>query len=550
MLGHCANTCTARQHRQPGARSGLKVGIPKESHPGERRVAGTPGTVRTLREQGFTVVVERGAGALAAYPDSLYEEAGATLVDSAGVWQDCELILKVRPPNDLEAAAIREGACLIGFVYPAQNTALVERLQKKRVTLIAMDCVPRISRAQKLDALSSMANAAGYRAVVEAAQHFGSFFTGQITAAGRVPPAKVLVIGAGVAGLAAIAAARGLGAIVRAFDTREAVRDQVRSLGAEFLELDFDESGEGAGGYAKVMSEAFIEAEMNLFAEQAAEVDIVITTALIPGRPAPKLWQARAVERMKPGSVVVDLAAEQGGNCELCVPGEVVMRHGVTIMGLTDLPSRMATVTSNLYGTNLTHLLADMGKAEGFRVDLDDEVVRGALVLHEGALMWPPPQREPEPEPQKDPAPEPAVASPAPQLEFAATAPKAPAPKKGLGAGAIVGLALAALWVGLRFFYPGDITPPLAFLQHLTVFVLACFVGWQVIWSVTAALHTPLMAVTNAISGIIIVGGLLQANGSATDPKVLLGAAAVLLATINIAGGFLVTQRMLRMFRK
>ncbi len=528
----------------------MKVGIPKESHPGERRVAGTPGTVRTLRDQGFEVAVERGAGAAAAYPDALYEEAGAELCDSAAIWQDCDLILKVRPPNDLEAAAIREGAHLICFVYPAQNTALVERLGKKRVTLIAMDCVPRISRAQKLDALSSMANAAGYRAVVEAAQHFGSFFTGQITAAGRVPPAKVLVIGAGVAGLAAIAAARGLGAIVRAFDTREAVRDQVKSLGAEFLELEFEESGEGAGGYAKVMSEEFIKAEMDLFYEQAAEVDIVITTALIPGRPAPTLWQARAVERMKPGSVVVDLAAEQGGNCELCVPDEVVVRHGVTIMGLTDLPSRMATVTSNLYGTNLTHLLDDMGKAEGYHVDHDDEVVRGALILDQGELMWPPPKREPTIQPEKDPAPEPSVAHPAPPHEVTEPGPETPAKTGGIGLGAVVGLALAAAWVGLRFFYPGQITPPLEFLQHLTVFVLACFVGWQVIWSVTAALHTPLMAVTNAISGIIIVGGLLQANGSPTDPKVMLGAAAVLLATINIAGGFLVTQRMLKMFRK
>jgi NAD(P) transhydrogenase subunit alpha len=400
----------------------LKVGIPKESHPGERRVAGTPGTVRTLREQGFTVLVERGAGASASYPDPQYEAAGATLVDSAGVWQDAEIILKVRPPSELEAAAIHEGAHLICFVYPAQNTALVERLAKKRVTLIAMDCVPRISRAQKLDALSSMANAAGYRAVIEAAQHFGSFFTGQITAAGRVQPAKVLVIGAGVAGLAAIAAARGLGAIVRAFDTREAVRDQVKSLGAEFLELEFDESGDGAGGYAKVMSEAFIEAEMALFEAQAAEVDIVITTALIPGRPAPKLWQARAVERMKPGSVVVDLAAEQGGNCELCVPGEIVVRHGVTIMGLTDLPSRMATVTSNLYGTNLTHLLDDMGRAAGYRINLDDEVIRQSIVLHDGELMWPPPRHEPEVEPEKDPAPEPSVAHPAPQLTGPAVA--------------------------------------------------------------------------------------------------------------------------------
>lgn len=527
----------------------MKVGIPKESHPGERRVAGTPDTVRKLIDYGFEVVVERGAGALASHPDAGYEAAGATLVDAADVWQETDLILKVRPPSDVEVAAIREGAHLISFVHPAQNEALVARLARKKVTLIAMDCVPRITRAQKLDALSSMANAAGYRAVVEAAQRFGSFFTGQITAAGRVPPAKVLVIGAGVAGLAAIGAARGLGAIVRAFDTREAVRDQVKSLGAEFLEIEIEEDGEGGGGYAKVMSPAYIEAEMALFYEQAAEVDIVITTALIPGRPAPKLWEKRAVERMKPGSVIVDLAAENGGNCELCVPGEVIEHQGVTIMGLTDLPSRMATVTSQLYGTNLTHLLDDMGRAEGYRIDLDDEVVRGAIVLHEGELLWPPPKKEAPPEPEKKPAPapEPAVASPA-VLE---PTPPVEAKKGGLGLGAIVGLALAVLWLGLRFGVDDAVmTPPMEFLQHLTVFVLACFVGWQVIWSVTAALHTPLMAVTNAISGIIIVGGLLQARGSWDTPSALLGSAAVLLATINIAGGFLVTQRMLKMFRK
>ena len=527
----------------------MKVGIPKESHPGERRVAGTPDTVRKLIDFGFEVIVERGAGALASYPDPAYEEAGATLVDGAAIWTGSDLILKVRAPEELEIAAIREGTHLISFIRPGQNDALVEKLAAKKLTVIAMDCVPRITRAQKMDALSSMANAAGYRAVIEAAQHYGGFFTGQITAAGRVPPTKVLVIGAGVAGLAAIGAARGLGAIVRAFDVREAVRDQVKSLGAEFLEVDIEEDGEGGGGYAKVMSEAYIKAEMELFYEQAKDVDIVITTALIPGRPAPKLWEKRAVERMKPGSVVVDLAAEAGGNCEVCVPGEVIVHDGVTVLGLTDLPSRMANVTSQLYGTNLCHLLDDMGKAEDYRIDLEDEVVRGAIVLQDGEKLWPPPKKE-APPPAEEKQAEPEVEEKAAPAKITEPTPPATPEKKGLGKGAFIGIGLALLWLGLRFGYDGTMTPPMEFLQHLTVFVLACFVGWQVIWSVTAALHTPLMAVTNAISGIIIVGGLLQAKGSWDSPSALLGGAAVLLATINIAGGFLVTQRMLKMFRK
>ncbi|MCA9537933.1 MAG: Re/Si-specific NAD(P)(+) transhydrogenase subunit alpha [Myxococcales bacterium] len=535
----------------------MRIGIPKETFPGERRVAGTPDTVRRLRKWGFEVTVERGAGVGASFPDEAYAEAGAALGDAATIFGESDLVLKVRPPESEEVDALREGAHLISFLWPAQNDELLARLAARKITAIAMDCIPRISRAQKMDALSSMANAAGYRAVVEAANHFGSFFTGQITAAGRVPPAKVLIIGAGVAGLAAIAAARGLGAVVRAFDTREAVRDQVRSLGAEFLEIEIEESGEGGGGYAKVMSPAYIAAEMELFYAQAAEVDIVVTTALIPGRPAPKLWEKRAVERMKPGSVVVDLAAEQGGNCECTVPNEVVVHDGVTIIGLADLPSRMATVTSQLYGTNLCHLLDDMGRCENYHVDLSDEVVRGALVLQDGEKMWPPPKVEPavDKAPEKPVPARPANRPSAPIAAAPVEAPKAAEatpPVKGRSPlPAIIGIALAAVWLGLRFGYAdGSITPPLAFLQHLTVFVLACFVGWQIIWSVTPALHTPLMAVTNAISGIILVGGLLQANGSIGDPSVLLGAAAVLLATINVSGGFLVTQRMLKMFRK
>ncbi|MCA9561057.1 MAG: Re/Si-specific NAD(P)(+) transhydrogenase subunit alpha [Myxococcales bacterium] len=524
----------------------MKVGIPKERFPGERRVAATPDSVQRLLKQGFAeVLIERGAGREAAYADSAYAEAGARLVDDAAtVWAEADLILKVRPLEEHEVPLVREGQHLISFIWPAQNEALVKALAARGATVLAMDCVPRISRAQKMDALSSMANVAGYRAIIEAANEFGSFFAGQITAAGRVPPAKVLIIGAGVAGLAAIAAAKGLGAVVRAFDTREAVRDQVKSLGGEFLEVDFEESGEGAGGYAKVMSQAFIDAEMELFYEQAKEVDIVVTTALIPGRPAPKLWQARAVEVMKPGSVIVDLAAEQGGNCELTVPGERhVTENGVIVLGYTDLTSRLANTCSQLYATNLTHLLSDMGGGAEYHVDHDDEAVRGALVLDGGEMMWPPPAVEPSPPPKpKTEAPPAKVAEPTPPA-------KVEEKKKG-GLPVVVGVALLAVWLGLRFGYTGEVSASNTFLQHLTVFVLACFVGWQVVWAVTAALHTPLMAVTNAISGIIIVGGILQTSDHLTAPTSLLGAAAVLLATINIAGGFLVTQRMLKMFRK
>ena len=534
----------------------MKVGIPEEVAPGERRVAATPDTVGRLQKMGFEVLIERGAGVLASYDDALFEAAGATLLDTAELWGQADLILKVNAPTDAEVELIREGQRLISFIWPDQDEALVKKLAARKATVFAMDKVPRISRAQKMDALSSMANVSGYRAVVEAANEFGRFFTGQITAAGKLPPAKVLIIGAGVAGLASIGAAKGMGAIVRAFDTREAVRDQVKSLGAEFLEIKVQEDGDGGGGYAKVMSEAYIKAEMDMFAEQAKEVDIVITTALIPGRPAPKLWQERAVKAMKPGSVVVDLAAERGGNCDLTVPGErFVSDNGVIILGYTDLTSRLANTCSQLYGVNLCHLLTDMGGGEGFKIDLDDEVVRGCIVLQEGELLWPAPQVE---APPAKPAPVKAKENlPTP------AAPTAPAKKSGghghggssgpmtlgpIGMGFVGALALA--WLGLRFGLAGDMTPPVAFLQHLTVFVLACFVGWQIVWAVTAALHTPLMAVTNAISGIIIVGGILQTKDALGEATSILGAAAVLLATINIAGGFLVTQRMLKMFRK
>jgi len=520
----------------------MKIGIPKEIQDGERRVAATPDTAKRLQKQGFTVLVETGAGVAASFPDDVYVAAGCTIVDGpVALYEQADIIAKVRPPGYHPAAGteevelMKEGTTLISFLWPAQNTSLVEMLRDRKITALGMDQVPRISRAQKLDALSSMANIAGYRAVVEAANHFPRFFAGQITAAGKVPPAKVMVIGAGVAGLAAIGAARGLGAIVRAFDTRPAVKEQVESMGAEFLELDFAEDGTGAGGYAKVMSPEFIAAEMALFLAQAKEVDIIITTALIPGRPAPKLITREHVEAMRPGSVVVDLAAEQGGNCELTQPGKVVVSsNGVTIVGHTDLASRLASVASQLYGTNIAHLLDDMGKADGFHVDMNDEVVRGALVTHAGEITWPPPKK-PDPSPGEVKKPE-------------AAAPITV--KKGHGHGG--GKPGSPVWLfvaGALLLGVGIGAPP-SFLAHFTVFVLAIFVGWQVIWNVSPALHTPLMSVTNAISGIIIIGGMLQVSGAPMSATVLLGAAAILVATINIAGGFLVTQRMLQMFRK
>lgn len=539
----------------------LKIGIPAETYPDERRVAASPGAVKRYIGLGFEVAVEAGAGVGASFPDSAYEGVGAQIVDGDQAF-GADVVLKVRAPGEDEIARMREGATVISFMFPAQNEDLLEQLRARGLTALAMDMVPRITRAQKMDALSSTANIAGYRAVVEASNEFGSFFTGQFTAAGKVPPAKVLVIGAGVAGLAAIGAARGLGAIVRAFDTRESVRDQIKSLGGEFLTVEIEESGEGGGGYAKTMSKEFIEAEMALFREQAKDVDIVVSTALIPGKRAPILWTRDMVEAMRPGSVVVDLAAEQGGNCELTVPGERALSdNGVVVLGYTDMASRMANVASDLYGTNLFHLLDELGGAEGWNVDHDNEVLRSALVAEGGEVTWPPPPLpEPSPPPAK-PAPAPAAAPAA----SAAPAAKAPA-SSGHGGGhsaptgsgtfspfsVVLMIVLAGLWTGLRL-RGGDSglsATTTEFLQHLTVFVLACFVGWQVIWSVTPALHTPLMSVTNAISGIIVVGGLVLAVQTAGTAATWIGAIAVLFATINIVGGFQVTRRMLRMFRK
>ena len=519
----------------------MKLGIPKEIRPGERRVAGTPETVSRLLKLGFEVQVESGAGAGAAFPDDDYVKVGATIVPGAReLWDTSDVVLKVQPPEQHqelgvdETELLREGATLVSFIWPAKNQELIERLAKRRATVLAMDQVPRITRAQKMDALSSMANIAGYRAVIEAASFYGRFFTGQITAAGKVPPAKVLVIGAGVAGLAAVGAARGLGAIVRAFDTRAEVREQVQSMGAEFLEVPIAEDGSGVGGYAKQMSAEFIAAEMALFARQALEVDIIITTALIPGKAAPVLITEEMVNSMRHGSVIVDLAAEAGGNCAVTRPGEVTVHRGVTVIGYVDLPSRLAPTASQLYGSNLTHLLADMGGAKSWHIDLEDAVVRGALILKDGEVMWPPPKSaaaQPKPAEVKLPA------QAAPQVAHKA------APKES-NAGAIFGLLALALLVIVGAVAPRE------FLSHLTVFVLACFVGWQVVWNVTPALHTPLMSVTNAISGIILVGGMLQVSGPPTSAVTLLGGVAVLIATINIVGGFTVTQRMLRMFQR
>lgn len=511
----------------------MKIGIPRETQAGEKRVAGSPQLVRKLIKLGYQVLVEPGAGENAHISDSDWKDAGASLSpDTASLWSEADLIIKVRPPNPDEATQLTSGNTLVSFFWPAQNESLLQQLANQGVNVLAMDSVPRISRAQKLDALSSMANIAGYRAVIEAGNNFGHFFTGQITAAGKVPPAKIMVIGAGVAGLSAIGAASGMGAIVRAFDTRPEVADQVVSMGGEFLYLDFEEDGSGEGGYAKVMSKEFIEAEMALFAEQAKEVDIIITTALIPGKPAPKLITREMVQSMKAGSVIVDLAAEQGGNCELTEPGEIARKHGVTLIGYTDLPSRMAAQSSELYANNIGHLFDELTPEKNGNIDLnfDDEVIRGTTVAKAGKVTWPPP------------APKLSAAPPASKKEEPAPAAAEEKPKKNLGS--IIGLAaVAAIILGV-----GSVAPE-SFMSHFTVFVLACFVGWQVIWNVSAALHTPLMSVTNAISSIIVLGALLQV-GNSNGIIVVLASVAILITSINIFGGFLVTHRMLDMFRK
>lgn len=516
----------------------IRIGVPKEIHEGERRVAATPQTVLRLKKLGFEVAVESGAGRGIDCYDGTYKEAGALIIeDTKELWATSDVVIKVRPPEESEIGLMKENGALVGFVWAAQNKKLLEQFAARKATVFGMDSVPRITRAQKMDALSAMANIAGYRAVIEAANHFSRFFSGQITAAGKVEPAKVLVIGAGVAGLSAIGAARSLGAIVRAFDPRSATRDQVKSMGADFLEINIEEEGEGKGGYAKEMSNKFLEMEMALFAAQAMEVDIIITTALIPGKPAPKLITAGMVESMKPGSVIVDLAAEQGGNCAMTEPGKVVTHKGVTIVGYTDLPSRMASLSSQLYGATVAALLEELQNKETgeIQVDYDNEVSRGALIVHEGKITYPPPTPPPAPEPGVSTKP----------------APVAIAKTGGHGSHESEG-NVNPLWLvltGLALVGLGFVAPE-SKLSHFTVFMLACFVGWQLVWSVKPALHTPLMSVTNAISGIILVGGMLQLSGSTLNLTTILGAIAVLIATINIAGGFLVTNRMLAMFRK
>jgi len=511
----------------------MKVGIPGELLDGELRVGATPKTVKRLIKQGFDVTIEKGAGVSANFSDDSYKEAGASIANSASeVYTDNDIILKVQAVNDAEIEMMHKGQVTLSYLFPAQNPDLLQKLADKGVNAIAMDAIPRISRAQKMDVLSSMANIAGYRSVIEGANHFGRFLNGQITAAGKVDPAKILVIGAGVAGLAAIGTARSLGAIVRAFDTRLEVAEQIESMGAEFLSVEIEEDGSTDSGYSKVMSPAFVEAEMLLFTEQAKEVDIIITTAQIPGRNAPKLILDYHVAAMKPGSVIVDLAASSGGNCVLTKNNEIYTTdNGVTIIGKLDqLPSQ----SSQLYGNNLCHLLDDMGKNENFKIDMEDDVVSRAMVTYNGSINWPP---KPLPvSPQKPAATK--------EVEI----PVGPSPAE-IAKKQSLSMLIKLATIG-AFLYLLALVAPADFMQHFTVFVLSVFIGWQVIWNVSHSLHTPLMAVTNAISGIIIIGGLLQTGNEMTDIMTILAFVAILVASINIVGGFLVTHRMLKMFRK
>jgi len=521
----------------------MRIGAPKEIMAGEARVAMTPESALQLQKLGHTCFIEKGAGEKARFSDDAYAEAGVTVVKSAKeLYANVDVVAKVRPPTSQELKSLKKGQTLIGFFNPAGDQPALEQAGKQGVNVVAMEMVPRISRAQKMDALSSMANIAGYRAVIEAGNNFGRFFTGQVTAAGKVPPAKVLVIGAGVAGLAAIGTAQSLGAIVRAFDVRPEVAEQIESMGAEFLFLDFEDSQDGAasGGYAAPSSPEFREKQLALFREQAPEIDIVITTALIPNREAPELWTADMVAAMKPGSVIVDLAAEKGGNCKLTVADEkIVTKNEVTIIGYTDFPSRMATQASTLYATNIRHMMADLTpEKDGTLVhDMEDDVIRGATVTFEGEITYPPPppkvqaiaSKTPDKAPQKTPE---EIAA-----EEAAAMAKAGRQQTGL-------LVLGGLLMALIGVYA-----PANFMQHFIVFVLAVFVGFQVIWGVAHSLHTPLMAVTNAISGIIILGALLQLD-TGNSIITVLAAISVLIATINIVGGFMVTRRMLQMFKK
>jgi NAD(P) transhydrogenase subunit alpha len=523
----------------------MKIGAPKETFDGENRVAMTPASAKDLQKLGYDCVIESGAGEAAGFPNAAYKDAGVEVVKTgAALFKACEIVIKVRPPSDTEVKRLTEGQTLISMFYPGQNEALMEAANAKGATVIAMDMVPRISRAQKMDALSSMANIAGYRAVIEAGSNFGRFFTGQVTAAGKVPPAKVLIVGAGVAGLAAIGTSTSLGAITYAFDVRPEVAEQVQSMGAEFVYLDFKEEqtdGSESGGYAKPSSPEFREAQLAKFRELAPEIDIVITTALIPNREAPELWTEDMVKAMKPGSVIVDLAAEKGGNCKLTVMDEkIVTDNGVTIVGYTDFPSRMATQASTLYATNVRHMLTDLTpEKDGTPVhNMEDDVIRGATATHKGEITFPPPP---------------------PKVRAIAAQPKKDPPKeltadeKRAQAAAAFKLQtrnqVTLLAVGGALLLGVGLVAPASFMQHFIVFVLAVFVGFQVIWGVAHSLHTPLMSITNAISSIIILGALMQI-GSGSWLVILLSSLAVFMAGINIFGGFLVTRRMLAMFQK
>ncbi len=530
------------------AKPAQRIGVPREIFPGEKRVATVPEVVEKLIKLGFTVSVESGAGDAANFSDDTYRAAGAEVVNgAAALWAAADIVFKVRAPSKDEVALMREGSALVGFIWPAQNPELMQQLAAKKVTVLAIDALPRtLSRAQKMDALTSMAGVSGYRAVIEAANAFGRFFNGQITAAGKVPPAKVFIAGAGVAGLAAIGTAASLGAIVRANDTRAEVADQVVSLGGEFVKVDYEEEGSGGGGYAKVMSEGFQQAQREMYAKQAKEVDIIITTALIPGKPAPKLITAEMVRSMKPGSVIVDMAGEQGGNCELTEPGQAVVKHGVTIVGYTDLASRLAKQSSTLYATNLFRLAEELCKAKDgvANVNMEDDAIRGLTVIKDGNITWPAPPLKP----AAVPAPKPAAAPVAEKKGGHGHGSSGPLPAKTL---AII-FAVAAL----AFWFIGAYAPA-AFLGHFTVFVLACFIGYMVVWNVTPALHTPLMSVTNAISSIIAIGALVQIlppeAGTGDRPDALirwLAFAGIVLTAVNMFGGFSVTRRMLAMFRK
>ena len=517
----------------------MKIGIVAETAKGERRVAGSPEMVGKLINAGHSCYVQTHAGDDAGFDDQVWQEAGAEVVtDTTKCWQLADVLLKVTPPAEEEWKLLRRGQTLISFIYPAQNEKFLHHCAQTGVNVLAMDSIPRISRAQKMDALSAMANVAGYRAVIEAAHSFQRFFAGQITAAGKIPPANVLVIGAGVAGLSAIGTANALGAQVRAFDTRPEVKEQVESMGAHFLTITLEEDGTGIGGYAREMSQEFIQAEKELFAKECKQADIVITTALIPGKAAPKLLDKNTVRTMKKGSVIVDLAAAQGGNCVLTEPGKARTHNGVRIIGYEDLPSRSAHQSSQLYANNILHLLHEMTQdadsaTEVLPIDMDDEVIRGATVVKDGEITWPPPpvQVSLQPEVQTPPVPAETPAPTATVSRFSHLA------------------GILPLLCGAIVLYGVGLYAPVSFLQHFTVFILACFVGYMVVWNVTPSLHTPLMSVTNAISSIIIIGALVQV----TQPgffTTLLALLAIFITSINIFGGFAVTRRMLSMFRK